>query len=357
MLKCLTFGFKNAPAFFQCNMTKLLCPLIDRGICFVYIDNIVIMSNTFEEHCSHMQEVLETLAKGNWKATPDKCHLFLKQIKVLGRVVNANGITTDPDTVKDILQFPQPRTKTGVRSFLGLTGALRDFLKDYTEVAEPLTYLTGDVPFEWTQKQTDSFEKLKKMVTDAPCLVHVDLERKMKIQCDACLVGAGAVLLQLMDDNKWHPATFTSWKFTPAQQRYHTTDRELLSVLYSLCKWRPFVVMKCLIFQNNHQALKGYIESPDLFGRKACWAAELLSYGVDIEHIKGVDNPISDSVSCAYCDDDFEDTHIVASIVKGLAEDFHKDEQEVVKNHLASVPYLMIKNGEKSSLKTQISLF
>ena len=119
-LNCLSFGFKNAPAFFQRNMTKRLQPAIDAGYCIVYIDDIVIFSNSFEEHDKHLRHVLDLLAEGNWKATPNKCHFYLKQIKILGKVANATGLTTDPEMVKDIKEFPRPHSKQTVQSFLGL---------------------------------------------------------------------------------------------------------------------------------------------------------------------------------------------------------------------------------------------
>ena len=204
------------------------------------------------------------------------------------QIVNAQGVTTDPDMIKDIVEFPFPRTGTQVRQFIGLVGSYRDFIKDFNLVAEPLIRLTRKEGGVSGEEQRAAFNKLIALISSAPILVHPDVNKKKRVQTDASKVGAGAVLLQLQDDGVWHPISFASWLFNSAQRNYSTTDRELLSIILALRKWRDFVIGQRLIVQNDHKPINGYVRAPDPHGRLARWDSELSAFNLSIEHIMGV---------------------------------------------------------------------
>ena len=110
----------------------------------------------------------------------------------------------------------------------------------------------------------------------------------MKVKLDASKIGAGAVLLQLMDDNKWHPVAFASWLLNKAQCNYSTTDREMLAIILALRKWWDFVLGRSIHVESDHMPLKGYSVPKDPHGRLAHWLAELQGYNIIVDYIKGI---------------------------------------------------------------------
>ena len=305
--KVLNFGLKNAPAYFQKWMTKCLEKGIKDGYVMVFIDDIIIFSDTFEDHLQHLYNVTEMLRVFNLKASDDKVFLLLSQVKVLGLICNGNGYTTDQSRIEDMLNFPKPKNETQVRRFIGLVGSYRDFVKDFNLIAQPLIKITSKGKYKWEDDQQKAFEQLKQAVCSSPCLVYPDPNRKMRLQLDGSLTGAGAVLLQLMDDEKWHPVAFGSWLYNSAQRNYGTTDRETLPLIFSLGKWRSLMLSRRLQVLTDHKPMPGHVNQKDPHGRYARWQSLLHGWGLDFDYIKGVLNVAPDAFSRTGEFDDYAD--------------------------------------------------
>jgi len=136
-LKVMTFGFKNAPAHFQKNIVAIFKVGLYTFL-VVYINDIIVYSKCIADHFVHLRYVLQELRKSNLKCAFSKVHLFLKQMKVLGHIVNGRGIVTNKDVVADLINFPSPRNAHGIRSFLGLAGVFKKFIENFRVDAEPL---------------------------------------------------------------------------------------------------------------------------------------------------------------------------------------------------------------------------
>lgn len=159
--KVLPFGLCNAPSTFQRLMDQVLRGLQGKT-CLVYLDDIIIYSESFDEHLNHLREVLDRLKHANLKLKPKKCYICRRRVRYLGHVVTKLGVEPDPDNVSKILNFTVPGDIEGVKSFLGLTGYYRKFIKGYADVTQPLSKLTRkDVPFVWGTGQAEAFDKLK----------------------------------------------------------------------------------------------------------------------------------------------------------------------------------------------------
>ena len=149
----MPFGLTNAPAAFMDLMNRVLRPMLDRFV-IVFIDDILVYSRTEEEHEVHLREVLETLRREKLYAKFSKCEFWLEEVQFLGHIVNKEGIQVDPAKVSAVRNWETPRTPTEIRSFLGLAGYYRRFIKDFSKIALPMTRLTRkDVAFSWGERK------------------------------------------------------------------------------------------------------------------------------------------------------------------------------------------------------------
>ncbi|GBG81794.1 hypothetical protein CBR_g33974 [Chara braunii] len=157
----MPFGLCNAPGTFQHTMNRIFDDYLDKFV-VVYLDNILIFSKSFEEHAQHVETVLSLLRQHKYKVNLEKCEFGRTRILYLGHEVSAEGIRPEDAKVASIREWPRPQTVTEVRSFLGMCGYYRNFVKNYSTVASPLTDLTRlDSPWDWSDECEAAFKRLK----------------------------------------------------------------------------------------------------------------------------------------------------------------------------------------------------
>jgi len=200
--KVMPFGLCNAPATFQRAMDNILGDY-NWKFAMVYIDDINTFSRTFDEHLEHLQLVFQRIREAGLKLNREKCNFTRKELPFLGHVINDEGISPDPSTVQKIIDFPQPRTVKGLRSFLGLAGYYHKFVKGFSQITAPLfKLLRNNITFIWTIDQENAFKRLKELLTSAPILIYPDFTKKFYLYTDASDSGLGAVLSQKDDENR-----------------------------------------------------------------------------------------------------------------------------------------------------------
>jgi hypothetical protein len=181
----MSFGLTNTPAYFMYLMNKVFMEHLDKFV-VIFIDDILVFSKTEEEHEKHLRLVLEKLRSNKLYAKFSKCEFWLTKVAFLGHVISAGGVSVDPGKVKDVLNWMPLTTASEIRSFLGLAGYYRRFIKDFSKIAKPMMkLLEKNKTFEWIAKCQASFEELRKCLTSAPVLVLPDLTKKFDIYCDA----------------------------------------------------------------------------------------------------------------------------------------------------------------------------
>ena len=157
----MPFGLTNAPAAFMDLMNRVFRPYLDQFV-VVFIDDILVYSKDREIHDTHLQVVLETLRKEQLYAKLNKCEFWLTEVSFLGHIVSEEGIRVAPKKIEVVVEWKPPRNVTEVRSFLGLAGYYRRFVKGFSMIAAPMTrLLQKNVKYEWSEKCQRSFEKLK----------------------------------------------------------------------------------------------------------------------------------------------------------------------------------------------------
>lgn len=298
----MPFGLTNAPATQQRLVDLLFGPEFENRV-FCYLDDIIIVSDSFQSHVSLLLRVLGKLKTANLTVNFEKCQFFRDSLKYLGYVVDQYGLRTDPDKVEAIMRFPTPKSKKDVKRFLGTAQWYRRFIPNFSTLAGPLNALTSTKknapPFTWSSEADVAFIQLKSCLSQAPVLACPNFAHPFEVHTDASNYGIGGMLSQTIDGVE-RPVAYMSRSLSGAEKNYSVTERECLSVIMALEHWRcylengiPFTVY------TDHSSLRWFLSINNASGRLARWGVRLSSFSFIIKHRKGVDNVIPDALSRA----------------------------------------------------------
>ncbi|KAF8757606.1 hypothetical protein RHS01_03450 [Rhizoctonia solani] len=216
----MQFGLSNAPAVLMRFMNNIFCDLLDISV-VVYLDDILIFSNSREEHVEHVKEVLSCLLKHNLFCNPAKCYFFVTEVTYIGLVITPNGISMEKDKVQAIMDWPEPHNVKQVQSFLGFANFYCCFVPNFSCLACPLNNLTQkEQPWIWLEEQKAAFDAIKAEICKKPVLAHPDESKPYTLETDASGAAMGAVLSQRKEDGCLHPVAFMSASFSPAELNY-----------------------------------------------------------------------------------------------------------------------------------------
>lgn len=238
----MPFGLTNAPAVFQALINDVLRDMINQFV-FVYLDDILVFSSSFQKHRHHVRQVLQRLLKNNLFVKPEKCEFHTKEVSFLGYIIKEGSIEMYPKKTQAIREWAAPRSVKDVQRFLGFANFYRKFIRGFSSVAAPISSLTkrSEGPFSWTEGADRAFKTLKQRFSSAPILTLPDPALPFIVEVDASEVGIGAILSQRSSDGKLHPCTFMSHRLTDTESRYDVGDRELLAVKQALEEWRHWL--------------------------------------------------------------------------------------------------------------------
>lgn len=292
----MPFGLCNAPQRMMMLMDKVIPYELKESI-FIYLDDLLVVSPTFESHISQLKLVSQKLKEAGLTINVAKSNFCFKEVNYLGFIVGDSCLKTDPSKTASIENFPLPKNKRQVRGFLGLAGWYRRFIENFASIAAPLSdCLKGD-KFQLTEEATTSFQKLKEALVSPPVLAQPNFQKKFYLQCDASNTGIGAVLFQKDEKDKEQPIYFYSSKLTTSEKNYSVTERECLAVVKAIKKFRPYLEGYDFDIITDHHSLKWLMNTKDLSGRLARWSLKLQPYSFTIHHRKGSLNIVPDCLS------------------------------------------------------------
>ena len=291
--------------FGLCNAAQRLCRLMDKVIpqklkshVFIYLDDLLIIAEDFETHLKVLSEVAKCLHNANLTIGLKKSFFCFKELRYLGYIVGGGSLRTDPEKVAAILKISMPKTVKEVRSFLGTAGWYRRFIANFASVSAPLSdLLKSKSKFVVTPESIEAFNTLKVALTTAPVLRHPDFKRRFWVQCDASHIGIGAVLYQINDEGHENPIAFYSQKLNKCQRNYSVTEKECLAAILAVERFRPYIELMTFTVVTDHASLKWLMQLKDLTGRLARWSLRLQPYDFDIQHRKGTENVVADTLS------------------------------------------------------------
>ena len=298
-LVVMLFGLCNAPATFQRLMESVLVGLA-REVCVVYLDDILVMGETFEEHLENLASVFDRLRQAGLRLKPSKCYLARWEVEYMGYVVSAKGIAADPRKMEAVRAFPTPSNLKSLRSFLGLASYYRRFIPNFVKVANPLHALTRkDAPFDWSPTCQTAFEDLKRLLTEAPLLAFPVFSKGFLLETDASGTGLGAVLAQVQEDGTTRPIAYASRTLQKHEQNYGVTELEALGVVWAVRHFRPYLYgHQCAVY-TDHEVLKSLLNTPQPSGKLARWGMAIQELDLHIHYRPGKKNANADALSRA----------------------------------------------------------
>ena len=292
----LPFGLTIAPASFQRLLEHVPQDFIGKFL-ILYIDDILIFSASFEDHLSHVAQVLQTLRQVYLKERIDRCQFAWNSVEFLSHLITPEGTGPKKQNIEAATSFPTPDKIKDVRAFLDLCNYYRWFIKNYSVFAGPLLQLLKKTAaFRWHSPQHESFLTLKERLTAAPILGYPDFSILFTLYTDACGDSIGFNLTQVQH-GKERASAYWGRNFSDTEKKYSVTEREALSVIVAIQKCRLYLLGNHSTVVVDHQALKWLMSLCDPTGRLALWTLTLQGYDFTIQYRPGKDHANADVLS------------------------------------------------------------
>lgn len=292
----MPFGLKNAPATFQRVMDSILRELQGK-ICLVYMDDIIIFSPSLEEHIKHLQQVFEKLRESRLKIQLDKSEFLRTEVEFLGHMITKDGIKPNPKKIIAIQKFPIPRTAKEIKSFLGLLGYYRRFIKGFAKLTKPFTKcLKKGATIVHNSEFLEAFEMCKNVLCNDPVLQYPDFEKQFILTTDASNIAVGAVLSQGQIGSDL-PIAYASRTLNPAETNYSTIEKELLSIVWATKYFRPYLFGRKFVIITDHKPLQYLFNVKEPSSRLLRWRLKLEEFDYEIKYKKGKQNLNADALS------------------------------------------------------------
>lgn len=283
-----------------------MCLNPDEGTPFtsVYLDDILVFSDTLQNHLEHLRRVIERIREVGLKLKPTKCHFARAELEYLGHLITRDGNKTNPRLVSAVKEFPCPTNLNEVRRFLGMASFYRRFIPNFARLASPLHQLTcKGAPFDWSQKHI-AFEMLKQKLVTSPVLAYPRYDRDFTLETDASVLGLGAVLSHVQDDGCLHPISYASHALSPPEKNYSITELETLAVVWALSHFHHLLYGHAVTVVTDHTAVKAVLETPSPSGKHARWWTRVYGRGLKelrIVYRAGRENVSADALSRSPC--------------------------------------------------------
>lgn len=284
----MPFGLTNAPAVFQHFMNDVFRDLLDHTV-LIYLDDILIFSDSEATHKGDVRRVLERLIKHGLYAKAEKCEFSVPETEFLGFIISKNGVSMSSTKVDAITAWPTPTKVRDIQQFLGFANFYRRFIKGYSRVILPLTrLLTKNSTFQWDAKAEEAFNNIKQAFQGADILTHFDPNLETIIETDASDFAISAILSQY-HDKLLRPVAFMSRKMIPAELNYEIHDKELLAVVSAIKLWRHYLegLDKPFTILSDHQALEYFSTAKTLTRRQARWSEIVNHHKYKIKYRSG----------------------------------------------------------------------
>lgn len=292
----MPFGITNAPAVFQTMIERVLGDI--PGVS-AYIDDVVVYSESKQEHLKTLEEVLKRMRAFNLKANVNKCEFGKREIEVFGFLVANGTVRPSPSRIEALSKMKKPSNPKETQSFLGMLNYYyRGFIPDFATSEAVLRDCIKN--WRWTTACDVAYDRLMDLLAKLPTLHPNCGDAPLELHTDASQVAIAGVLMQVKNGQRL-PIGYYSRMLKDAEQRYSTTEKELLAVHNSVLHFRPYLGYKRFTVHTDHKPLLGILRSSKTpFGPR--WSKRLLQlaeFQYDVHYIRGKDNAVPDAISRA----------------------------------------------------------
>ena len=295
--RCMPMGLSSSSQAFQ-SLVNLILQNLQFRCAIPYLDDILCLSPTVDQHFTDLENIFKALRRGNLKLKKSKCEFFLQEMTFLGMLITPDGIKPAPEKVDKINSFPTPTNVKEVRSFTGLAQFYRKFIKDFSKISRPLfDLLQKDSDFKWSPDCEHAFNKLKQAISKDVVLQYPDYNKDFHLETDASGTALGATLSQCDSNNKLRPVAFAGRALNIHEQNYSTTQRELLGIVFAMEHFRHYLEDRCFHLYTDHRPLIDMLTNPNSKHMLSRWALKIQQFKYKIQHIKGKHNITADALS------------------------------------------------------------
>ncbi|KAL7841777.1 hypothetical protein SRHO_G00254680 [Serrasalmus rhombeus] len=304
----MPFGLCNAPGTFQRLMERMFGDQNCQSL-LLYLDDIIIFSSDVDQHVSRLDLVLSRLKCEGLKAKLEKCCFFQHQVRYLGHLVSKDGVSTDPDKVVAVSNWPRPTVVSELRSFLGFASYYRRFIQGFSKMARPLHRLVAEVggiktrknsrsllADKWSVECESSFQELKSKLVNAPTLAFANFSLPFILEVDASHQGLGAVLSQ-EQDGRVRPIAYASRSLNPNEKMYSSMKLEFLGLKWAMTeKFHEYLWgQQCVVWTDNNPL--SHLHTAKLGATEQRWVSQLSAFHYTIRYRSGRTNKNADSLS------------------------------------------------------------
>ena len=303
----MPFGLCNSPATYQRIMQDILGDF-NMQICLIYLDDLIIFSDSFEQHIERLDMILDRLHKANLKLAPEKCFFFRTEVNFLGHVVSGDGIHTSPEKIHKVVNWPVPENADKLRSFLAFAGYYRRFIKDFSKIIKPLNELLPPTSvkkgqkmpkkeWKWTEKEQAIFDHLKELLSSPPILAYPNFTQPFELHTDASTKALGAILYQIQDGHK-KVISYASRALNKSERNYSAFKLEFLALKWAITeKFSDYLSGTHFTVLTDNNPLTYVLSSAKLDATGQRWASALSLYDFEIHYRAGVNNADADGMS------------------------------------------------------------
>jgi len=324
------FGLNIAPAIFTRILNRALVSCME--FTAIYVDDILIFSDSLEDHKAHLKAVLVALGMANFRVSLKKSIIGEEKVHYLGHILLPGQVQQDPSKISVVKDFPEPKTVRAVRRFIGLTGYYRKFVKDYAKIAAPLMALmTGKGRVSLDETQRSAFSLLKDAMTTAPVLHLYQPRKETRVEVDSCALGVGAILSQRTEETgsvkKWKPVSYFSKKFPETVKSYASREMEMYGIYLSVVHWRVWLLGYFFTILSDHESLSVATQSNNSRRIKK-WLLGMAEYKYVIKYRRGILHRAPDALSRMWTpieNDELDEDEQAASVQVGETDSDRKD--------------------------------
>ncbi len=294
--KYLPMGFKNAGAAFQRQMDTV----IGKGrfkFCIPYIDDIVIYSDTFEEHLEHLKFVFAQFRKFGLYVKLSKCEFCMERMEFLGHEVSDEGVRPNMKKVKAIVEMPTPKDSKSLVRFLAMAGFYRRYIKDFSKKTHALRLLNvKNTPWIWNEEHQKEYDDIKNALISEPIMAYPDWDKKFILTTDASYKGLGAILSQ-QHSNGERVIAYASRTLAANERKWGITELEALAVIWGTQQFNVYLESRKFDLITDHKALLAFKNIKDSNPRLERWSIKLSKYDYEVIYRKGNENVNADCLS------------------------------------------------------------